>query len=287
MSGHDASASTVAPTGTTGVQVPTLTKVALSVLAIFILGAVLFAAGGADYVMSLLGATSTSQPGGTEPSGSQSAPVAAVPTSPAESLELPAGVTEDLAKRMYVEQIQSQVNLEKMADGRISRFDVTSVKMSDAKDAAAVFVAAFFNDGTSGPGVIQLVKPADAWYFMSFTGLSGPDASGDAETVNEGTVAQGEQTDAEVVDSSGIVTFDEGVINTLLTQQTENQTLISGIVDGSYTKIVLGEPAKSAGTIVVPVDLSGKSADALKGEAVIIDSNDQDEHLFLTSFRAN
>ena len=142
---------------------------------------------------------------------------------------------------MYVEQIQSQVNLEKMTAGEISRFEVTSVKQSQDAKSAAVYVKAFFADGSSAPGVIQLVKPDGAWYFMSFTGLRPADGGGEAETVNSGSVAQGKQSDAKVVADSGVTDFDYGVINTLLAEQTANQSLIVGVVDGSLLQDRLGQ----------------------------------------------
>ncbi len=256
----------------------------LFLLALAVVGAAFYYVGGVDYVTSLLGMGSAPDTG-----GAPAAAVVATSTPGAVStteLQLPPGVSPELAKRMYVEQIQSQVNLNKMAAGAITRFDVTSVKAT--ADAASVFVTVYFSDGTSAPGVIQLVKRGGSWYFMSITGLSTDQATGLADTVNEGTVAQGAQSDAKVVSESGVTDFDYGVINTMLAQQTANQTIITGVVDGSLTTIALGKPVKGAGTTVVPANLSGKDAKPIAGEAVMIHTTDGNtKYLFLTSFRTN
>jgi hypothetical protein len=158
-----------------------LITVLFFILTLAVLAGAVYYVGGVDYFKALL--TGNTPPssvgsGNTKPAAGAAVPTATVPAVSTTQLELPPGVTEDLAKRMYVEEIQSQVNLNKMAAGEIRRFDVTKVTQSKNRDAAAIMVTAHFSDGTSAPGIIQLVKPAGAWYFMSFTGLNPATASG-------------------------------------------------------------------------------------------------------------
>jgi hypothetical protein len=130
------------------------------------------------------------------------------------------------------------------------------------------------------------VKLGQAWYFMSFTGLSSAGIDGLADTVNKGTVAFGLLSDAELVRKSGVKQFDNGVINAILAEQTANQSIMNGILDRSLTVIELGTPAPGAGTTVVPANLSGKSAKPVAGEAVMVNATvGQDDLVFLTSFR--
>ena len=120
----------------------------LFLLALAVVGAAFDHVGGVDYVTSLLSMGSAPDTGGA-PAAAVVATSAPGAVSMTEST-LP-GVSPELAKRMYVEQIQSQVNLDKMAAGAITRLDVTSVKAT--ADAASVFVTVYFSDGTSAPGV--------------------------------------------------------------------------------------------------------------------------------------
>jgi hypothetical protein len=197
-------------------------------------------------------------------------------------------VTEDLARRMYVEQIQSQANIKKMAAGEIASLRVTSVKLGKDSDTAAVFVTAAFQDGSSAPGVIKLVKLGGNWYFMSFTGLRKPAVAGSAETVNTSTIAFGLQDNAKVIAESGVTVFDYAVCNAILEYQVKNQAIAVAIVDGKLTDIVLGAPKAGAGTTTVPATLRGAGAATVSGETLIINKTVADKDLsFLTTFRTN
>jgi hypothetical protein len=254
------------------------------------LGAAVYFVGGMDFVKTLIPKVWPSgQQGNTAPvapSGT-AATATSTPQPASGQLILPPGVSEDLAKRMYVEQIQSQTNLKKMAAGEISSLRVTSVRTDKKKSRAEILVAARFSDGSSAPGVIQLVKPDATWFFMSITGLSTTQVSGSATTVQKGSIAEGEQDNAKVIADSGVTDFDYGVINTFLGQQMANQSIIVSIVDGVLTDIVLGVPKDGAGTTSVPSALTGKNAAAADGDAVLIDKTVAQEDLtFLAMFRA-
>ena len=246
-------------------------------IAIAVLGVVVFYPAGIEYLVSLLHQGTADRP----------AVVATSTVTPdGVALKLPTGVSEDLAKRAYVEQIQSQAVLKRMASGEVKRLKVTSVTTSQT--AAAVFVEAFFADGTHAPGVMQLVRRGNAWYFMSLTGTANVRDNGYADSVSHGVLATGLQSDAKVVAASGITTFDNGVINAMLADQVANQSVTSGMLDGSLDVIELGTPVPGAGTTIVPATLSGKRAQPAAGEAVMVNATvAQDDLTFITSFRAN
>lgn len=270
------------------------------VLALLAFGAAVYFSGGVGYLTSLLGpstnpgipaaaATPTSAPEAT------STTLVTTSTASETALQLPPGVTPLLAKRMYVEQIQSQANLRKMSEGLITHFVVTSVEFYKDKnrdrdgyeDRAAVFVIAYFKDGTSSRGVIQWVRPKDTpvWYFMSFEGLN-KIAGGYAETVQRGTIAEGLQTNEEVIAQEGVTVFDYGVINTFLAEQTSNQTVIKRVLAGTLDGIKLGVPTAGVNTTLVPADYTEKNQPPLAGEAVLIYKTvDFEDLIFLTAFR--
>jgi hypothetical protein len=263
-------ASAGSPKAANGVLLP----VVFFLLALAVVGAAFYFVGGVDYVTSLLGIGQAPDSGGATPAA---VPAASTPTVVSTTkLELPPGVSPELAKRMYVEQIQSQDDFNKMTAGQVALFEVTSVK--SGADAASAFVTARFTDGSSAPGVIKLVKRGGAWYFVSITGLN----------ENGGTAVNSQKGDAEVVSESGIKDFDYAVINTIVAQQEANQTIIVGLVDGSFSTITFGKPVSGAGTTVVPSSFAGTDAKTIAGEAVMIHTTDgKAKYTFLTSFRTN
>jgi len=262
-----------------------LLPVLLFLLAIAVFGAALYFVGGVDYVNTLFSSVTGGSP------SKPSTPAAAVvptptPTPVATGLVLPPGVSEELAQRMYVEQIESQANLEKMADGEIVSFEITSVETKNER--SAVFVRARFADGSAAPGVIQFVRIEGIWYFMSITGLRPSNVGGSAETIQRGSVEDGERSNAEVIAESGVTVFDEAVMTTVLEQQRANQSIIVAMIDGSLTDLKLGAPGKGAGTTTVPSTLTGPKSAPVAGEAVLIHKSvDAEDLTFLTMFRAN
>jgi hypothetical protein len=264
-------------------------------LAVAVFAVAFYYVGGIDYLTALMAGS------GAGSGGPQASPAPAVvatatpvptgtpdPAPAASALILPPGVTPSLAKRMYVEQIQSQVNLNKMADGEIVYFTVTSLQIAKTRDKATIFIKAFFSDGTAAPGVIQLVKPDGTWYFMSITGLRSDKIGGSAETVQHGTIAEGEQANEEVIRQSGVTHFDYGVINAMLAEQVECQSIILDMINGRVDRIDLQAPKAGAGTTTVPAKLSGKAPTKVDGDAVLIRKNvDYEDLLFLAAFRTN
>ena len=159
----------------------------LFLLALAVVGAAFYYVGGVDYVTSLLGMGRRRTPAALRPlrSLATSTPAAVSTT----ELQLPPGVSPELAKRMYVEQIQSQVNLNKMAAGAITRFDVTSVKAT--ADAASVFVTVVLQRRHLGSGRDPAGQARRCVVLHVDHRAEYRRATGEADTVNDGTVAQG------------------------------------------------------------------------------------------------
>ncbi|NTU70232.1 MAG: hypothetical protein HGB10_00170 [Coriobacteriia bacterium] len=253
-------------------------------------GAVLYL-GGPQEALNLIGLGAAPPAGraGATTTSSTPDPASSETTDPVEAsgeLNLPPGVSEDLAKRMYVEQIQSQANLRKLADGDLTLIKVTSVELNKRKTAGAVFMKAFFSDGTSAPGVMQMVYRGDNWYIMSVTGLSDQSVYGSAKTVQRGTIEEGKQHDKKVIRESGIEVFDVGVMNTMLAEQRANQEVVRALLGKKYSRMEFGDPLEGSGTTTVPSKATGKKVDPLDAEAALIEKTvDDSDYIFLASFR--
>jgi len=251
--------------------------VALAVLAVMVVAVagVFYLAGGADLIAS---AASSSSPVLT-------AVASTVPT-------LPAGVDENLAKRMYAEQVESHSNLALLAQGQFSWFTIDKVQIkqvkgsTDSTEAALVSITSRLKDGTGAPGVLLFTRHAGNWYLFTMTGLRPASTAGLAEVTNAVTSLQASRTPAAIlVDSgTGVTTFDEGVMGTIASGQAANQDVVARIMNRSVRKLTLGKPEVGVNTVSVPVTFSGTSAETTGSLVLIqktIDGTDLD---FLTSF---
>lgn len=261
-------------------------SVVLAVLALGLFAAAFFYVGGMGYVNALLGGTAPAPATPAKPAASKSA-TSTTGTTSSGGLNLPSGVDELLAKRMYLEQIESSANLTRLADGGVTRFVINGVDATDT--TATISLSAFFSDGTSAPGVMYLVKRSGSWYFLAIGGMNLPGASGLAGGV--GTGGSTEIVESNVADVTetllelGIKTFDTGVINSILSQQAVNQPVFKDVVAGTYTALEMGKPSAGAGTISVPVTLKSKSGADVAGRIVLIKSSiDGHDLTFLTTF---
>jgi hypothetical protein len=263
-------------------------SVVLAILAIGLFAVAFFYVGGMSYVNALLGGTPAAPATPAKPAASVAATSTSTPgTVTSGGLNLPAGVDEWLAKRMYVEQIESSANLARLANGDVTRFVINRVDATDT--TATISLNAFFSDGTSAPGVMYLVKRSGSWYFLAIGGMNLPSASGLAGGVGSGGSTEIAETNAadvtETLGEMGISTFDPGVINSILSQQTVNQPLLKDVVSGTYTTIEMGKPSVGAGTTSVPVTLKGKSGAGQAGRLVLIKASiDGHDLTFLTTF---
>jgi len=250
------------------------------VLVFLLLAAAVFAAavwyvGGIGYLTSLGGQASQRQYVATpEPAQTPS------------GLALPRGVDATLAKRMYVEQVQSQDNLRKLAAGDVKAIALRSVVAT--AEGATVRITVQFSDGTSAPGVAELVKRNGNWYFMSITGLAKGSEQGSADSVGGGTLQAGRAGDSEVVAQSGVTDFDYGVMNTMLAQQVSNQPLLRQLAAGSIRRLSFGTPAPGAGTTSLPVTIERAKGGPAAGQMLLVSSSTSGQDLvFLTTLKLN
>jgi Domain of unknown function (DUF4878) len=245
------------------------------VLALVIFGAAFYYAGGMELVQPLLGG------GLVSPSGTGT-PAASTPAS-ASVNSLPAGVDTNMIKRMYVEQIESASNIERLAAGQFKSITIDKVVMRGDSDAD-VAITAELKDGTKAGGVIQVVKRGGNWYFFSITGLG--NTGGLSASINTAQSMETSEALASEASEAGVKTFDEDVMATMASQQAANQEIVAGFVDGSVTKLVFGSPQAGAGTVSLPITASGPKSAAYEGSALLVTKTvDGVQRTFLTTFK--
>lgn len=237
-------------------------RVILAVV-VFILAVALFAAafyflGGMDLIGPLLGVGVVSSP--KSPAASASTSASVTPTSTPYDAAL--------GKRMYVEQVESQGNIGRLAAGKIATLTVAEVAVKG--DSAVVSLTARFVDGTSAPGAMQLVKRGSSWFFFAITGMRDDRTGGLADSVNSAASMEQSETLALEFRQAGIRSVDPSIVRTLFDQQSANQEVYSGLIDGRYVACGFGKPVRGAGTVTVPTTLVGKSGPIDRGSVVLI-----------------
>lgn len=184
----------------------------------------------------------------------------------ATELELPEGVDQDLAFRMYTEQVDSADSIARLVAGdfssmRVERREVTS-------PTATLHVVLTDKKKLEYKGVVILDRGGDKWYFRTIT-----------------SVADFEASEAAAEDTPLIEQPDMGVLNTILKEQTDNSATLSKIVDGTYTEVKLFKPKEGFRSVTIPVTFSGPATKQAKGEVTCIERTEQGREMwFVASF---
>jgi hypothetical protein len=177
----------------------------------------------------------------------------------AATLQLPQGVSRDLAYTMYGEQVDSAENIGVLVAGRMKSFDVLDSDVTST--TAALDLKVTLTNGLTRSGVMNLVKVEDTWYFESIWRTDRPDAVGFEDEP------------------------DIGVLNTMLAEQSKNDRLISKLVDGSFTTVAVGTPKKGYRSVDIPVTFSGKGKSARGKVTAVKRMQDGRAQWFVVSFR--
>ncbi len=237
--------------------------------------------GGVDLVSNGLGGLfSASTPAPSSPSG-ESKPGAAVPATSTASggLNLPPGVDEAFAKRMYVEQLESEANIQKLVTDKVASFEFGKVSAVDG--GTEVELRANFRDKTSGKGVLGLAQKQGSWYFVFVSGKRGAATGGQADSVSSGST-QGFTTNDTAFNDKPV---DTDVLNAILDQQVKSQDIFKGIVDGTFTNLTVDKVTQGAGTATLEITLTGPKSAAMKGRVLCISKDiDGTPTWFITSF---
>jgi hypothetical protein len=220
-----------------------------ALLALFVAVALFVAAfyfvGGASYLSTLL-APKTTQPAASSP---------------------PA-VAAAVVKDDNEEQIESHNVLEQLAAGNTSGIVVTRVQAQE--DSATATLIATFRDGTYAPGKMLLLRRNGIWYMYYLRGMRPTPGTNQSGSVAEFTEVETSRTIESIAAQENIVTFDQGVIDTLMTEQLKNQEFVTGVIAGTYNAIDFGAPVPGQGTITLPVTVTGPNNAKVDGQAVMI-----------------
>lgn len=252
-----------------------LVALLILVLAIGVFAVAFFYAGGMDYVNQLMGAAPAgSTPATTTPSVPQTSTVKPVATD----------VPTNLQKRMYIEQIESAYQIGRLANGETTMFTVDKVSKQSDTETWLSITAQFATEPKTMKGVLAFTQVGGKYYFLWIQNLTGaaatPDALMTTQLLTEDTAVTEEQ-----LASVGVKSIDQGVLNTIISSQAENQSFVAGLVDGSYSIVTLKTPVTGPGTVTIPVTLSGGKAPEANGSVKLITKQiDGKDFTFVASF---
>lgn len=165
---------------------------------------------------------------------------------------------------MYREQLQSQVQINKLVDGSVASIGIGTASASASK--AVIPLSVSYKTDPPLSGTLVLVNTNGLWYFSS---ISAADHSGSASPVKPQNV-------------------DSGVVSTITEQQADPdcQKLIEeGLVEGGFKTARVDGVSAGAGTATVNVTLLGGTMDRTPARFVLISKVDSGKkYWFLTRF---
>lgn len=169
----------------------------------------------------------------------------------------------DAQARMYVEQVESQGSIARLAGGEVVSFDLgTPVTAGDSAD---VPLTVRFTDGSHISGVAALRKYDGTWYFFSLRAAGKPDRA------LETTPA-----------------IDPAVVSAITVGQalpTQQELITDGVLSGGFKKATVTGVVPGAGTKTVNVSLSGGREATQTGRFVLIQKTDgPDTYWFIARF---
>jgi hypothetical protein len=257
---------------------------ALVVVLIAAFAAAFYYFGGASLVSGLMASVfAPGKPSGPTPFAS-SAPGSSAPaaeaTSSSSGLKLPAGVDEAFAKRMYVEQLESEANIQKLVGGKVAEFTMSAA--TTVAGGTELPIRATFKDKTPGDGILGLASKQGNWYFAFISGKRAGKTGGLADSVsNDPTEALAANSETALASK----TVDNDVLNTILAEQVKNQEVLTAIAAGTFTKLKVDSVTPGQGTATLGITLTGPNNASMKGRILCISKSiDGTDTWFVTSF---
>jgi hypothetical protein len=256
----------------------TVVALALFLLAIGLAVAAVYASGGVSYLADVASKIGSGTLFGAAPVAST------VPTTTAGADSSATAFGDEAAKRVYVEQIESQVNLERLASGDIASISVKNVSAGDTR--TVVNIQAKMADGTNAAGAIVFVKQGSLWYLVSLTGLRDTSTGGLADSVGAAKQVEPSATVAAEFAAAGVKVPDPDVLRAITEQQVLNQPLVSSLLSGEYTQYVFGKPSAGSGTVTIPITIKGTGESDTSATAIMIRKKvEGQDRIFLTTMK--
>jgi hypothetical protein len=160
---------------------------------------------------------------------------------------------------MYGEQVESQRNIVSLVEGDIASFTIKGRKVKG--DSAELKLLVEQRNGLVQRGVMRLFNADGKWFFKS--------------------ISREKRDDPQPASD-----YDVGVMNTILAEQVAHSNLTAKLIDGTYTKIEIGEPEDGYRAIELPVTFSGKPGLAkVVGRMTCVEERQRGQSIwFITGF---
>ncbi len=151
------------------------------------------------------------------------------------ALQLPDGMPEEFALRLWQEQLDSQEMIGRLADGEIRSLAISRVEAS--ADEATLTIAAEMLDKTSVSGVLGLRRFGENWFIASVTS---------ARNVGANPVSP---------DLPSVDDVDVALLNTILTEQVKSQPVIDEYLEGGVYRVAMDEVRPGPDTATIDVTM--------------------------------
>lgn len=172
----------------------------------------------------------------------------------AEALQLPTGMPESFALRIWQEQVDSQRTIERLVKGEVVSLRIADVSVRG--DEAVLTAEMQMRDGATIPGAIGMRRFGNVWYVA---------------------YATADRTEADVAPKETplptLEEIDVPLLNTIVAEQAKSADITQEYVDGTVRRVNVGEvrPGPNSATIELQSKESSEyaSADliAVKGKA--------------------
>lgn len=226
--------------------------VLLVVVACAAFGYAVYAFDGVSLVMDLLDRTTRSEAVERDP---------AVETPQEAVLELPEGMTEEFALRLWQEQIDSQANIAKLATGDVGRLVINEVSRSG--DEAILRITAEFTDGSSADGQLGMRRIGENWFFSYVSGMRAEDTGGMADDVSE---SEGGPPTTELPSLDDV---DVPLLNTIIEQQVASAATLDEYASGAVFDVRIVDVVNGTGTTTLKLGMN-EDHEQGTGEVVMI-----------------
>lgn len=168
-----------------------------------------------------------------------------------ESLELPPGMTESFALRLWQEQIDSQRMITKLVEGDVGALQIGTVSVDG--DSAIARAETVLTSGETLPGTLRFRSIGDRWY-LSEISAGAPDDT----LPGGGSVPPLDAVDIEA-------------LNSVIAQHDSHDDLVKAVVSGEVRRIVVKDATPGPNTATIAVDIV-TDASTRRGDLVVLRS---------------
>jgi len=187
------------------------------------------------------------------------------PASAADVLELPKGMPQEFALRVWQEQADSQRAIAPLVEDRVDNLKIDKVTVTG--DVARIDATLSFKDGTKAPGVIGLHRYADTWYVTYVSANTSTDES--------------QQGESKLPDVSGV---DVTLLNAVMAEQVKGRAVTQDMIDGRIGLLETGTVRSGPNTVTIPLVMKGEGADRSAELIAIRSESNGKEFWFLARF---